>query len=184
MAVPSLAQMSSETSGDSNETSDDAVEFRRSIGYILGFSYPLLAFATSGRVVYQLWVEGPAAAAADGDAPYLSLAAMLLYLVATVGFFVRKPWAWRLSVVSLAVETCFTLVIGSLSIAAPDLIGRNAWTGFGIDYAFFPLVQPLLGLIWLLWSDTRNAYGFGAGSGSDNDSIAGASLEEGPALGS
>ncbi len=130
-------------------------EFRRSIGYILGISYPLLAFSTAGRAAYQLFVSG----AAEGDAPLLSLTAAMLYLTATIGFFARKRWAWNLSVVVLVIESVFTLVIGTLSLLAPDLIGRNAWTGFGADYAFFPLFQPLLGLAWLLWSDTKHAYG-------------------------
>lgn len=134
---------------------DGKTEFRRSIGYILGVSYPLLAFSTGGRAFYQFFVAG----AAEGDAPILSMTASLLYLTATIGFFVRKPWAWRLSVSVLCVETVFTFVIGTLSVLWPDLIGRNAWTGFGIDYAFFPFFQPLLGLIWLVWSDTREAYG-------------------------
>lgn len=154
--------------GAPDHTPDGKGEFRRSIGYILGVSYPLLAISTCGRAVYQFFVEG----AAEGDAPILSLTAAALYLTASIGFFVRKPWAWWLSVSILFVETAFTLVIGTTSLVAPDLIGRNAWTGFGVDYAFFPLFQPLLGLFWLLWSDTRRAYG-----------IVDDSLEERAALG-
>ncbi|MCC6627370.1 MAG: hypothetical protein IT340_08220, partial [Chloroflexi bacterium] len=43
--------------------------------------------------------------------------------------------------------------------AQPDLIGRTVWRHFGADYGYFPLVQPLLGLIWLLWPETMRAYG-------------------------
>jgi hypothetical protein len=52
-----------------------------------------------------------------------------------------------------------TLLIGTLSLVQPDLIGRTVWTRFGLDYGFFPFFQPILGLVWLFWPETLRAYG-------------------------
>ena len=49
--------------------------------------------------------------------------------------------------------------MGGLSIIYPETIGSTVWRYFGIDYAFFPLIQPLIGLAWLLHPETLVAYG-------------------------
>lgn len=128
----------------------------RAFGYILGVSYPVLALSTGARSVYQLFFKE----SVENYVPvWLSALAALCYLAATYGFFSRRPWAWRLSVGALGLETALTLLVGTLSLFYPDLIGRTVWRLFGADYGFFPLFQPLLGLAWLLWADTRRAYG-------------------------
>jgi lysylphosphatidylglycerol synthetase-like protein (DUF2156 family) len=130
--------------------------FIKTAGAILAISYPVLALSTGARAVYQLFLkEG----VGDTLPPALSAVAALCYLVATVGFAYRRGWAWRLSVGVLAFETLMTLIVGSLSFIYPDLIGRTVWRHFGVDYGFFPLVQPLLGLAWLLHPETLRAYG-------------------------
>lgn len=134
-------------------TKDDML---RAFGYILGVSYPVLALSTGVRSVYQLFFKD----GVDNYVPvWLSVLAALCYLLATVGFFVRRPWAWKLSVGALGLETALTLVVGTLSLFYPEMIGRTVWRLFGADYGFFPLFQPLLGLAWLLWHDTRRAFG-------------------------
>jgi hypothetical protein len=80
-------------------------------------------------------------------------------LLATIGFFVRKRWAWWLSVSVLSFETFMTFTVGLLSIFYPEMIGNTVWRYFGQDYGFVPLVQPLLGLAWLFHPLTRVAYG-------------------------
>lgn len=127
-------------------------------GSILAVSYPLLALSTGVRALYQTFSIG-------GIGPALSGVAALCYLIATVGFARRAAWAWRLSLGVLAFETAMTLVVGSLSLYDPDLIGRTVWRNFGADYGYFPLFQPLIGLVWLLWPETRRAYGLLAGDG-------------------
>lgn len=126
------------------------------IGYILGISYPLLALSTIARGAYQWCCRDDIT---NKLGPALSLVAGILYLVAAIGFFSRRPGAWRLSVAALTIETVGVLVIGTISIANPDLVSHTAWSYFGRDYGFFPLIQPILGLAWLLWKPTRQAYG-------------------------
>ena len=35
----------------------------------------------------------------------------------------------------------------------------HAWRHFGADYGYFPFIQPVLGLIWLLHPQTVRAFG-------------------------
>lgn len=126
------------------------------IGYVLGISYPLLALSTGARGLYQ-WCCRDDITSKLG--PMLSMLAGALYLVAAIGFFSRQPRAWRMSVTALTIETVGVLVVGALSIARPESISHTAWGYFGRDYGFFPLIQPLLGLAWLFWKPTRQAYG-------------------------
>jgi hypothetical protein len=130
--------------------------FLNACGYILAVSYPLLALSTGVRALYQLFLkEG----VIDYFGPAMSGVAALCYLTATIGFAYRRRWAWRLSVGVLGFETLMTLIVGTLSFIIPDVIGGTVWRHFGIDYGFFPLFQPLLGLLWLLWPETLRTYG-------------------------
>jgi hypothetical protein len=63
------------------------------------------------------------------------------------------------SVVALSLEMILVLLVGTLSIIYTDVIGRTVWRYYGIDYAFFPLIQPILGLLWLFHPKTMAAYG-------------------------
>ena len=125
-------------------------------GYILAVSYPVLALSTGVRAFYQLFVRT--------DITYylpvvMSGVAALCYLTATLGFAYRRRWTWWLSVLVLGFESAMTLVVGVWSFVDPALIGRTVWRHFGEDYGYFPLFQPLLGLLWLLWPQTVRAYG-------------------------
>lgn len=130
--------------------------FIRRAGNILAISYPVLALSTGFRSGYQIFLkEG----VANPVGPILSGVAALCYLVATVGFAYRRRWAWWLSVSVLGFETLMTAVVGTASILNPELIGSTVWRWFGIDYGFFPLIQPLLGLAWLFHPTTLASYG-------------------------
>lgn len=129
--------------------------FASVVGAIIGISYPVLAISTGARALYQLFLkEG----VTNYVGPSLTAVAALLYLVATVGFARRTPTAWRVSVIALALELSLALIVGALSFFFPDVIGGTVWRRFGIDYAFFPLIQPILGLAWLLHPHTRRVY--------------------------
>jgi hypothetical protein len=129
------------------------------VGFILTIAYPTLAISVGFRAVWRI-VE----ALLDGSFPptnaLLSGLTATLYVVATVGFARKARWAWRISLVSLSVETALTFVIGTLSLlpAYADAIGRTAWRAFGQDYGYLPLLLPIFGLIWLLHPLTRRIY--------------------------
>jgi hypothetical protein len=127
------------------------------IGYILGISYPLLALSTGARGLYQLFFRDDL----TKPGPALSVLTSVLYVVAAIGLFKRTRRWWTISVSALAVETALVVVVGTLSFVAPDLIGSTAWRHFGQDYGFFPLIQPVLGLVYLLYRPTRVAFGVG-----------------------
>ena len=130
--------------------------FIRRAGTILAISYPVLAISTGFRAAYQLFLkEG----VGSYTGPALSAVAALCYLTATVGFAYRRRWAWWLSVSVLGFESLMTLIVGTLSLVNPELVGSTVWRLFGIDYGFFPLVQPLLGLAWLFHAETLQSYG-------------------------
>jgi len=133
--------------------------FIRAAGTILAVSYPVLALSTGFRAIYQLVLLTTGSRTGPYLPSMLSAIAALAYLTATVGFAVHKKWAWRLSVSVLGFETAMTLIIGTLGFIYPDVIGRTVWRAFGADYGFFPLIQPILGLAWLMHPTTLEAYG-------------------------
>lgn len=136
-------------------------DFIKVSGAILALSYPILALSTGVRSLYQLLLkEG----VTDYFGPAMSGVAALCYLLAAVGFGVRRRWGWWLSVGVLGIETFLTLLVGTLSLIYPEMIGGTVWRAYGADYGYFPLVQPLIGLAWLIWPETRRAYGIGAGN--------------------
>lgn len=124
-------------------------------GFILAFSYPVLAISTGVRATYQLLIR-----AGEGSSlpALMSLTASLCYLLAALGFLYRRRWTWWFSVALLGFELVMVILIGTLSLVIPDLIGRTVWRHFGADYGYFPLFQPMLGLIWLFWPATRRAF--------------------------
>lgn len=125
-------------------------------GYILAVSYPVLALSTGTRAIYQLFFK---AGVTEYLPPAMSGIAALCYLTAAIGFAYRRRWAWWLSVIVLGVETLLTLLVGAWSYVDPTLIGSTVWRHFGADYGYFPLFQPILGLLWLFWPVTLRAYG-------------------------
>lgn len=145
------------TSPDAQEPAQSGYSALMSVaGYILAVSYPVLALSTGTRAIYQLFFkEG----VTDLLPPLLSLTAATCYLVATIGFAYRRRWTWWLSMGALGVETLLTLIVGTWSYINPELIGSTVWRHFGADYGYFPLFQPIIGLLWLLWPATMVLYG-------------------------
>ena len=160
-------------SNDSNSTFSN---FIVAAGVILAVSYPVLAISTGFRAIFQI-MEGESV-----NSPWLTLLGALCYTVATVGFAKQprdtqtteksartalgKWWqaltpetGWRISVYVLAFESVMTIVVGGLSVAGIDVFGRNVWQFFGADYGYLPLIQPLLGILWLFNPVTMRRYG-------------------------
>ena len=140
------------------QVQDDMPGWLYAAGVILTICYPVLAFSIGYRAVYRLaFKEG----VENFLPPALSLLTAIFYLIATIGFAKKARWAWWVSIISLGLETLCTFVVGGLSLspAFADSIGRTAWRAFGADYGYLPLVQPIVGLIWLLHPTTRQTYG-------------------------
>lgn len=150
--------------------------FIQASGAILALSYPVLALSTGVRAIYQLGEGDPA------NSPWLTLIAATCYTIATIGFvkqprpapknakpprqgWLSRQWqaisplqAWKISLAMLALEMVMVLLVGALSYTDVGWFGRNVWQFFGRDYGYFPLIQPLLGLAWLLHPYTRRLY--------------------------
>ncbi|CAN5573330.1 membrane protein [soil metagenome] len=115
-------------------------------GRVLVFVYGVFAVAATGRSAVQLGTEA-------GQAPFaysLSLVAAIIYLVATTCLLLGGVRAWRVAVVSCAVELVGVITVGVLSYVDTELFPeKTVWSHFGQGYGFLPLVLPFLGLAWL-----------------------------------
>lgn len=143
------------TTQESNVSENAMSGFIRAAGVILAVSYPVLALSAGVRSLYQLFFKEDVVSYLPA---ILSGVAAIAFLLASIGFIVRKQWAWKLSVTMLAFELAMVLTVGTLSLIIPDVIGRTVWGRFGADYGYFPLIQPLLGLAWLFNRETRSVY--------------------------
>lgn len=127
--------------------------------------YAVLAIAATGRSVFQIidrFEEAPIAFS-------LSAAAAVVYVVATLALGFR--WD-RLAWATIGFELLGVLVIGTLSVVAPGVLGLDSidpfgrestvWSVFGAGYLFVPLVLPVLGLLWL-----RRAHRHRAATGAE-----------------
>ena len=116
------------------------------LGKALIAVYGVLALAATFRSVYQIATKFDEAPLAYS----LSAVAAVVYIVATIAL-IGKGNAWRIVArVAITFELVGVLVVGTLSLVAPDLFGHpSVWSVFGIGYLFIPLVLPVLGLIWL-----------------------------------
>lgn len=116
-------------------------------GRVVVFVYGLLALAATARALAQIGTrfdEAPLAYA-------LSLFSGLVYILATVAL-ARPGLRWRsVAWVAISIELVGVLVVGALSLAAPqDFPDETVWSQFGAGYGFVPLVLPVVGLV-LLW---------------------------------
>lgn len=116
------------------------------VGRVLIAVYAVFALSATARAGVQLvtrFREAPLAY-------LLSLLAGVVYILATVGLAGCGPRARRLAWVAVLIELTGVLVIGTLSVLAPqDFPRATVWSGYGIGYACVPLVLPLFGLLWL-----------------------------------
>jgi hypothetical protein len=122
------------------------------VGRVLVAVYAILAIAATGRSVFQIldrFEEAPVAFS-------LSALAAVVYIVATIAL--ALGWR-RVALLTICFELAGVLVIGTLSVVAPgvlgldglDPFGREAtvWSAYGAGYLLVPLVLPVLGLLWL-----------------------------------
>lgn len=122
------------------------------VGRVLVVVYGILALAAIGRSIFQIitrFDESPIAYT-------LSAIAAVVYVLATIALAAR--WdviAW----ITVVFELVGVLVVGTISLAAPSVLGltdaspfggqATVWSVYGAGYIFIPLVLPVLGLLWL-----------------------------------
>jgi hypothetical protein len=125
------------------------------VGRLLIVVYAILALAATGRSVYQIisrFDEAPLAYS-------LSALSAVVYILATVAL-VRPGRVWyRIAWITISFELLGVLVIGTISVAAPELLGLSSvdpfgdqstvWSAYGLGYLLIPLVLPVLGMLWL-----------------------------------
>ncbi len=121
--------------------------------------YGILAVAALGRSIFQIIDHFQ-------DAPIafvLSAVSGVVYVVATIALAARLD---RLAWVTIGFELVGVLVVGTISLAAPGLLGMHGatwwdavnpfsgddatvWSVYGAGYVCIPLVLPVLGLVYL-----------------------------------
>ncbi|RNE63699.1 hypothetical protein [Cryobacterium tepidiphilum] len=125
------------------------------VGRLLIVVYGILALAASGRSATQLierFHEAPVAY-------LLSALSAIVYIVATVALVFRSRGWYRVAWATIGFELAGVLIVGTLSVAWPSLLGQGAvdpfgrqstvWSAYGMGYLFIPLVLPVLGMWWL-----------------------------------
>lgn len=118
------------------------------VGTILVWVYGILALAATGRSASQMITHFSQAPLAY----VLSALAAVVYILATVALVVSRSASWyRVAWIAVTFELVGVLVVGTLSIAAPDLFHADdtVWSRYGSGYFWVPLVLPFLGMWWL-----------------------------------
>jgi hypothetical protein len=116
------------------------------VGRLLIAIYAIFALSATARACYQLIREFDQAPLAYS----LSAISALVYVLATISLTKQQAKWQRIAKITIWFELIGVLVVGALSLLLPDLFAHpSVWSGFGVGYAFIPLLLPVLGLIWL-----------------------------------
>lgn len=136
-----------ETSRASATVTTPAAPRTNTLGRVLITIYSILAVAATLRATYQIIAKFEGAPLAYS----LSLISGIVYILATVAL-IRREGIWRrIAWAALTFEFAGVLIIGTLSLTAPEWFAHDSvWSRFGSGYVFIPLVLPVLGMIWLL----------------------------------
>jgi hypothetical protein len=125
------------------------------VGRLLIVVYAILALAATGRSAFQIisrFDEAPLAYS-------LSALSALVYILATVALVAPGRVWYRIAWTTISFELLGVLVIGTISVAAPELLGLSSsnpfgeqstvWSAYGLGYLLIPLALPVLGMLWL-----------------------------------
>jgi hypothetical protein len=116
------------------------------VGRLLIAIYAIFAVSATARASYQLIREFDQAPLAYS----LSAISALVYVLATISLTNQQAKWQRIAKITIWFELIGVIVVGTLSLLLPDLFAHpSVWSGFGVGYAFIPLLLPVLGLIWL-----------------------------------
>lgn len=122
-----------------------------------------------GRLVMAVfWVFGVvttvlavAALARPADSPLgsrlVGLLAAVIYILIAVGITHNGRRMRMLAWAGLVVELVGPIITGLLGVGAglPPGSYVSAWTDFGINYWYLPLILPIGGMAWMWFSDPR-----------------------------
>ncbi|ONI75031.1 hypothetical protein ALI144C_40400 [Actinosynnema sp. ALI-1.44] len=115
-------------------------------GRLLIAVYGIFVIAATARSAVQI-------ATHFGRAPLayvLSAVAAVIYIVALVCLVKGSRTSRRIAMISCAVELVGVLVVGTVSLFAPQLFpDATVWSFYGRGYGFVPVVLPILGLWWI-----------------------------------
>lgn len=115
-------------------------------GKVLLAVYVLFAISAGARALYQIATQFSVAPLAY----LLSAFSAAVYILAAVAIGRRQR---RLALVAVWIELVGVIGIGLFTLLAPqDFADDTVWTDFGIGYGLFPLILPILGLLWLFRS--------------------------------
>jgi hypothetical protein len=125
------------------------------VGRVLIAVYAILALAATGRSVFQIidrFSEAPLAFSLSG-------LSALVYILATVALIMRGDAWYRVAWATIGFEFVGVIVVGSLSVFAPSVLGLHSvdpfgrqstvWSAYGLGYLLIPLALPVLGMIFL-----------------------------------
>lgn len=116
-------------------------------GRLFTLLYGVFAVGATSRSVFQL-------ATRASEAPFAYTLSALSALIYVVAFVLLLRWGHpgsrrALRVVCL-IELAGVLIVGTLSLVAPDLFPHTTvWSYYGLGYVLMPAVLPVLVLRWL-----------------------------------
>jgi hypothetical protein len=125
------------------------------VGRLLIVVYAILALAATGRSAFQIisrFDEAPLAYT-------LSALSAVVYILATVALVAPGRVWYRIAWITISFELLGVLVIGTISVVAPEVLGLSSsnpfgeqstvWSAYGLGYLLIPLALPVLGMLWL-----------------------------------
>lgn len=108
--------------------------------------YAVFAVAAGARSTVQVLTRFEEARLAYS----LSLAAAVVYVVATLALRRTGSTAHTVAVLACSFELLGVLSVGTLSLVRSDLFpDQTVWSSYGLGYGLIPLVLPVAGLLWL-----------------------------------
>lgn len=142
----------SSTTGESSTTGTSRAT---GVGRVLVVVYAILALAATGRSIVQIierFDEAPLAYS-------LSALSAVVYIVATIALIAPGAAWYRVAWITIGFEMLGVLVVGTISVIAPSVLGLSSidpfgrqstvWSAYGLGYVLIPLVLPVLGMLWL-----------------------------------
>ena len=112
--------------------------------------YGIMTIAALARSIFEIVAHFDRAPLAY----VLSLAAGIIYLVATIALVTPGRTAYRIAATAITTELLGVLVVGTISVLDFALFPfaddrSTVWAYYGLEYLLIPLALPILGLLFL-----------------------------------